>query len=132
MNDEAVRNILDTTSPSQFLIGVFVLVFGTRHILSADNLEKSLGGLVLPVRWMHKKRSEAADEQVAVVARLKKENARLARELSRYHEWSILATKRNRTLESALTASGVDIPPPPFIYLHEFKGDDEEDDDEGD
>ena len=134
MSDEAVRNFLTTASPSQFLIGVLILVFGTRKILSAENVENSLGGLLLPVKWIHKKRDEAAEEHVAAVAKLKQENQRLSREIARYHDWSILATRRNRALESALAANGVDIPPPPFVYLHEFKDSegDEEEDDEGD
>lgn len=126
MEDEAIKDFLTGASPTQFLIGVFVLVFGTRKILSADNVEKSLGGLFLPVQWIHKKRQDAADEQVEVVAKLKKQNKANAAELDRYHSWSVLATKRIRDLESVIAANGIEVPPPPFIYLHEYRGDEED------
>ena len=130
MDDEALRDFLANTSPTQFLIGVFVLVFGTRKILSADNVEKSLGGLFIPVQWLHKKRQDAADEQVAAVATLKKQSLETAAELDRYHSWSVLATKRIRDLESVIAANGIEVPPPPFIYLHEFRGDEEDPEEE--
>ncbi len=126
MEDDAIKDFLTGASPTQFLIGVFVLVFGTRKILSADNVEKSLGGLILPVRWLHKKRQDAADEQVAIVAKLKKQSKANATELDRYHSWSVLATKRIRDLESVIAANGIEVPPPPFIYLHEYRGDEED------
>lgn len=126
MEDEAIKDFLTGASPTQFLIGVFVLVFGTRKILSADNVEKSLGGLFLPVQWIHKKRQDAADEQVEVVAKLKKQYKANAAELDRYHSWSVLATKRIRDLESVIAANGIEVPPPPFIYLHEYRGDEED------
>lgn len=126
MDDEALRDFLTTTSPTQFLIGVFILVFGTRKILSAENVENSLGGLFIPFRWLHHKRQKAADEQVEAVAKLKKHNDHISVELDRYHSWSVLATKRIRDLESVLAANGVEVPPPPFVYLHEFRGDEEE------
>ena len=130
MDDEALRELLSNTSPTQFLVGVFILVFGTRKILSADNVEKSLGGLFLPVKWLHGKRQAAADEQVAVVTKLKKQNRAVSDELDRYHSWSVKATKRIRELESVLAANGVEVPPPPFIYLHEYKGDEEDPEEE--
>lgn len=130
MDDQAIKDFLTGASPTQFLLGVFILVFGTRKILSAENVEKSLGGLILPVRWMHRKRQDAADEQVAVVAKLKERNLEQSIELERYHSWAVSATKRIRDLESALAASGVDVPPPPFIYLHEYKGDEEDPEEE--
>lgn len=130
MDDGAIRDFLTDTSPTQFIIGVFILVFGTRKILSADNIEKSLGGLFIPVRWLHKQRERAADEQVAVVAELKQRYLDASAELSRYHSWSVLATKRIRDLESVIAANGVEVPPPPFIYLHEFRGDEEDPEEE--
>ena len=126
MDDETLLDLLSTTSPTQFLIGVFVLVFGTRKILSTDNVEKSLGGLFIPVKWLHKKRQDAADEQVEAVAKLKKQNKQSAAELDRYHSWSVLATKRIRDLESVIAANDIEVPPPPFIYLHEYRGDEED------
>lgn len=131
MDDVAIRDFLSGSSPAQFVIGVLVLVFGTRKILSSENIEKSLGGLFLPVRWIHKKRQKAADEQVAVVVKLKERNHELASELARYHSWAVLATRRIRNLESVIAANGVEVPPPPFIYLHEFKGDEEDSEEEG-
>lgn len=130
MDEEALRDFFTNASPSQFLIGVAILVFGTRKILSAENLEKSLGGLFLPARWLHKRRQAAADEQVAVVARLKKRNQDQLRELDRYHAWSVLATKRLRDLESVIVASGIEVPPPPFVYLHEFRGEEDSEEEE--
>lgn len=130
MDDGAIRDFLTDTSPTQFIIGVLILVFGTRKILSADNIEKSLGGLFIPVRWLHKQRERAADEQVAVVAELKQRYLDASAELSRYHSWSVLATKRIRDLESVIAANGVEVPPPPFIYLHEFRGDEEDPEEE--
>lgn len=130
MDEEAIRDFLTSTSPTQFIIGVLILVFGTRKILSADNVEKSLGGLILPVRWLYSQRQKAADDQVAAVARLKGQYLEAASELSRYHSWSVLATKRIRELESVIAANGVEVPPPPFVYLHEFKGDEEDPEEE--
>lgn len=129
MNDEAILDWLTGASPAQFAIGVLILVFGTSKILSADNVEKSLGGLLLPVKWIHSKRSKAAEEQVQGVKNLKEENLRINKELDRYHAWSLVAAKRNRDLEAFISASGLEIPPPKFVYLHEFRveeGQDEE------
>lgn len=130
MDEEAIRDFLTSTSPTQFIIGVLILVFGTRKILSADNVEKSLGGLFLPVRWLYNQRQKAADDQVAAVARLKGQYLEAASELSRYHSWSVLATRRIRELESVIAANGVEVPPPPFVYLHEFRGDEEDPEEE--
>lgn len=126
MDDEAILDLLSNTSPIQFLIGVFVLVFGTRKILSTDNVEKSLGGLFIPVKWLHKKRQNAADEQVAAVAKLKQQSLETAAELERYHSWSVYATKRIRDLESVLAANGIEVPPPQFVYLHAYRGEKED------
>ncbi|OIR43197.1 hypothetical protein [Corynebacterium sp. NML120713] len=120
MTEQAIKAWFLDSSPSQFILGVLVLIFGAQKILSAENLEKSLGGLVLPVRWMHKRRQRAAEEEITTVQRLRAEVNRQAAEIARYHEWSIMATRRNQDLESTLTAHGVDIPPPNFVYLHEF------------
>ena len=129
MNDEAILDWLTSATPTQFIIGVVILVFGTSKILSADNVEKSLGGLLLPVKWLHSKRAKAAEKQVQGVKDLKDENLRLNKELGRYHAWSLIAAKRNRDLEAFISANGLDIPPPKFVYLHEFEieeGEDEE------
>lgn len=127
MDDTAIRDLLTGSSTTQFLIGVFVLVFGTQKILSAENLEKSLGGLLVPVKWIHKKRAKAAEEEASVVVRLKKENRQASRELARYHAWSLTAAERIRSLEVFLAANGLESPPPPFIHFHEYEEDDEDD-----
>ena len=130
MDDRAVIDWFVGASPLQFVLGVLVLVFGTQKILSADNVEKSLGGLLIPVKWLHKKRQAAAEREVSVVARLQKENLRLQKELERYHAWSIIATRKHRDMEAVLAANGLEIPPPPFVYLHAFKMDCDSDEEE--
>lgn len=121
MNDGELLNWLTGATPTQFVVGVAVLIFGTQKILSAENVEKSLGGLFLPVKWLHSKRQSAADKSVEAVQSLREENLRINKELNRYHAWSLLATKRNRDLEVFITSQGLDIPPPSFVYLHEFE-----------
>lgn len=128
MDDEALFNWLTGASPTQFILGVAILIFGTQKILSVENVEKSLGGLLLPVKWLHQKRENAADKEVKIVHDLQEENMRLNKELERYHAWSLLAAKRNRDLEVFITSNGLSVPPPNFVYLHEFRleeGDDE-------
>ena len=129
MNDEAILDWLTNASPSQFILGVIVLVFGTSKILSAENVEKSVGGLLLPVRWLHSRREKAAKEEISGIQKLKEDNLRLNKEMDRYHAWAILATKRNRRLEAFIVANNLEVPPPEFVYLHDFKleeGEDEE------
>ena len=127
MNDEAILDWLTNATPVQFAVGVLILVFGTSKILSADNVEKSLGGLLLPVKWIYSKRSKAAEEQVQAVKKLKEENLRINKELGRYHAWSLVAAKRNRDLEAFISANGLEIPPPKFVYLHEFRVEEDQD-----
>lgn len=127
MNDEAMLDWLTSASPSQFILGVIVLVFGTSKILSAENVEKSVGGLLLPVKWLHSRREKAAKEEVRGIQKLKEDNLRLNKEMDRYHAWSILATKRNRRLEAFIAANNLEVPPPEFIYLHDFKLEEDED-----
>lgn len=127
MNDEAILDWLTSASPSQFILGVIILVFGTGKILSAENVEKSLGGLLLPVKWLHNRREKAAEAEINDIQRLKEDNLRLNREMERYHAWALLATKRNRDLEVFITANNMEVPPPEFVYLHEFKLEEDED-----
>jgi len=134
---DAARDWLTGTSSSQFLLGVLVLVFGTQKILSAENVQSSLGGLLLPVKWLHNRRKRAAEEKVAEVAAAKRERVAVEREIQRYHAWAMMTTKRVRELESVIAAHGIDLPPPPFVYLHEFQlpseaRPDEEDDSDDD
>lgn len=130
MDDKAWLDWIGEAGPLQFTFGVIILVFGTQKILSADNLEKSLSGMFLPVKWLHKKRRIAAQREVSAAARLQKENEALQRELSRYHSWSLQATRKWREAESSLAAAGIELEPPAFVYLHKFTGDGEAEDDD--
>lgn len=134
MNEiDSARDWLLGATPSQFLLGVIVLIFGTQKILSAENVEKSLGGLSLPAKWLQRRREAAAEEKIEEVAQLRKTLIEVQEELNRVHKWVLYATKRIRTLDSVLVANGVKIPPPDFLFLHEFgdreSGDEEEEED---
>lgn len=134
MNEiDSARDWLLGATPSQFLLGVIVLIFGTQKILSAENVERSLGGLALPAKWLQRRREAEAEEKIAEVAQLRDALIEVQEELNRVHKWVLYATKRIRTLDSVLVANGVEIPPPDFLFLHEFgdreSGDDEEEED---
>lgn len=120
MTGQQIMEWLTNTSPTQFLLGVAILVFGSKKILSEKNLTESLSGLAVPFRWIHKRMDVAANAEAEATHLLREENARLHREAVISHKWGVFVTKRNRQLELWAAELGLELPPPQFEPYHAF------------
>ena len=137
MTDEKFFFCFTQSSPSQFLIGIAILVFGSRKILSEDNLSESLSGLAWPWRLLKRRRESAAQAEAAEMQELQAEVIRLTREKMRYHRWMIQATQWIQRLDAWSARNGHELPKPDFVHWLDFEmrkepgsGDDDDDDSE--
>ena len=121
LTDSQVWTWLTSSSPSQFLVGVAILVFGSKRVLSEKNVSESLGGLFLPFRWLRSRRERAAEEEASEIELLRAEVSRLAQENNRYHRWAVTVTKRNRVLQLWAAEHGLSLPPPPCVGWSDFE-----------
>ena len=112
---------LSRTTPTQFLIGIAILVFGSKKILSEKNVSESLGGLFIPFRWLRQRREEAADAEAERMARMSKEILKLQREQELLHQWAVEVTRSYRAVQLWAAEKGYTLPPPPFISLASFR-----------
>lgn len=120
MSEQQIVEWITSASPTQFLLGVAILVFGSKKVLSEKNLTESLSGLALPFRWIHRRMDAAANREAEASHILKAENVRLQREATISHRWGVLVTKRNRQLELWAAEHGLELPPPQFEPYQSF------------
>lgn len=102
-----------TSTPLGFSIGVLVLVFGTKAILSEDNVREKLGGLNLVFRWFARRREKAAEEEADERVALQKAN----RDQHRYILW---VTSLVHSWEIWAADHGIVLPAPPFQTITEW------------
>lgn len=134
MTDERIVDWLTQSSPSQFLIGIAILVFGSRKILSEDNVSESLSGLSWPWKVLKRRRESAAQAEASATQELQSEVERLTREKMRYHRWMVQATQWIQRLDAWSAQHGHELPKPDFVHWMDFEnrkepGDDDDDDD---
>lgn len=103
-----------STSPSTFVMGVLALIFGTRKVLSAKNVEESLGGLALPFRWWRERRDKAAADEVSAEIELREMYAD-------QHKYILHLTKWILELQIWAAARGEELPPPEFLPFNEWR-----------
>lgn len=103
-----------SASPSAFILGVLVLIFGTRKVLSAKNVEESLGGLALPFSWLRKHRDRVAEEELKAEIELREMYAD-------QHRYILLLTKWALELQIWAAALGEELPPPEFLPFNEWR-----------
>lgn len=121
MDFDPLVDWLSRASPTQFFIGIAILVFGSKKILSERNVSESLGGLFLPFRWLRQRREEAADAEAARIARMNKEILRLQREQELLHQWAVEVTRSYRAVQLWAAEEGYTLPPPPFVSFASFR-----------
>lgn len=102
------------TSPEiQFLAGVAALVFGSRAVLSEDNLKGKLWGVGALSRWLKGKQERTAQAELNELRELRET-------VALQHEYIVYETARNRSLEIWAANEGYKIPPPEHITLTEW------------
>lgn len=129
MTEERLWEWLTSASPGQFLLGIAILVFGSRQILSEKSLKSSLGGLGLPFKFLRNARENAAEAEANELAFLRGEVKRLNKRVSVYHRWAVSVTEQYHRLELWAAHKGVHLPPPPFTEFHIFESEREVKDD---
>lgn len=137
MTDERFIDWLTQASPAQFLIGVAVLVFGSRQILSEKNVSESLSGLSWPAKVLRRRREQAARDEASQLQALQDDVHRLTLEKMRYHRWMVQATQWIQRLDAWSARQGYELPKPDFVHWLDFEnrkepgsGDDDDDDSE--
>lgn len=134
MTDEKFIDWLTQASPAQFLIGIAILVFGSRQILSEKNLSESLSGLAWPAKVLRRRREQAAQAEASQLQALKDDVHRLTLEKMQYHRWMVQATQWIQRLDAWSARHGYELPKPDFVHWMDFEnrkepGDDDDDDD---
>ncbi|MDU3076417.1 MAG: hypothetical protein E7B29_08895 [Mixta calida] len=120
MNESAVYEWL-TASPSQFVIGVFILVFGTRKILSEDNIKTSLGGVKLIQDWLSRSAKRRAEKELSREAALQEDNDRLYHERRVTHEWKVYVENYVNDIELWFASRGISYPFERFKHFTEWR-----------
>lgn len=118
-----IRPIVDwaaNASPTQFVIGVLILMFGSKKIFSEKNVEESIGGFTLPFKWLQKRRERAAQEEASEALRIKNELEKSLREQRIFHAWAMEVMKVVHGWELWAARQGITLPEPPFRTLAEF------------
>lgn len=128
MGDDQLFTWLTQATPGQFLLGILVLVFGSRQILSEKSVSESFGGLAWPFKVLRRRRERAAKDEASEIEYLRADVARLDSELKRYHRWSVSVTRWVRRLELWAAERGLSLPEPPFVHLSDFESRKEKDD----
>lgn len=103
-----------TTPQGQFVIGVLVLIFGSKAALSEENLKGKLSGLGLLGRWFRQRQQQAAEREVSEVAELRLRNAR-------QHRYIREITQVVRRWEIDAADKGHVLPPPEFMTYTEWE-----------
>lgn len=116
-------------SPTQFFLGVLVLVLGSNKILSEKNVSESFGGILLPLKFLRRRREQAAQDEASELEQLRLEVARQSGLLMKYHRWSVRTTEYMHRLDLWAAEKGLHLPKPPFVHWTEFERGEEEDDD---
>lgn len=129
MSDFNFLDWITTASPSQFFLGVILLVFGSKKIFSEKNVSESLGGIFLPFKVLRKRRAEAAEREAAEIEELRREIADLNRERLKQHRWALAVTEWVMRLELWAAKNHLHLPEPSFIHWVDFEKIKKEDDD---
>lgn len=134
MSEDRFFEWLTQASPSQFFIGIAVLVFGSRQILSEKHVSESLSGLSWPFKVLRQRRERAAKAEAEAERALEADVQRLTRETMKYHRWMVQATDWIRRLDAWAAQNGHDLPKPDFVHWMDFEtrkepgsGDDDDD-----
>lgn len=115
MNEaRSVVEWLTQGSPASFVLGVLALIFGTEKLLSAKNVEESLGGLALPFRWLRKRRDQAALDEAAAEVELQILRAD-------QHKYILHLTRWVYELQIWAAGKGLVLPPPEFELFNEWR-----------
>ena len=104
---------LTQTPQGQFIVGVLVLIFGSRAVLSEENLKGKLSGLTLPGRWLRRRQQRAAEREVT-------ETKRLRNLATRQHRYILWLTSIIRSWEIDAADKGHKFPPPEFLTYLEW------------
>ena len=129
MTPEGIWQWLTQASPTQFFLGVLVLVLGSNKILSEKNVSESFGGILLPIKFLRHRREQAAQDEASELEQLRLEVARQSGLLMKYHRWSVRTTEYMHRLDLWAAEKGLHLPKPPFVHWTEFERGEEEDDD---
>ncbi|WOT03383.1 hypothetical protein [Corynebacterium pyruviciproducens] len=120
MNDGSLVEWI-TASPAQFIVGVFVLVFGTRKVLSEENIRSSLGGVRLLQEWASKSAKRRAEKELSREAALDEDNRRLYRERLVTHEWKVYVEGYVNDIELWFASRGISYPFEKFKHFTEWR-----------
>ena len=121
MSFEPFVEWLSRTTPTQFVIGLAILIFGSKKILSEKNVSESLGGLFIPFRWLRRRREEVADAEALRITRMCEQIRELQREQELLHQWAVEVTRSYRAVQLWAAEKGYTLPPPPFVSLADFR-----------
>lgn len=117
---------LTSTPQGQFVVGVLVLIFGSKAVLSEENIASKLSGLALPARWLRRRQERTAQAEVA-------EKKQLRTIVSRQHRYILWLTSIIRSWEIDAADKGHNFPPPAFLtyleWMEKHHPDDAEDND---
>lgn len=118
-----IRSIIEWVShatPTQFIIGVLILMFGSKKVFSEKNVEESLSGFRLPFKWLQERRERAAREEATEALRIKNDLQQSLREQRMFHAWAMEVMKVVHGWELWAARHGIELPEPPFRTLAEF------------
>lgn len=118
--DELIRWFADTPQ-GQFVVGVLVLVFGSKAVLSEENLKGKLSGLSLPGRWLRRRQQKSAEREVAEICKLREQD-------NLKHRYIVEVTETIRRWEIDAADKGHVLPPPRFRTYTEWLEDQREED----
>lgn len=110
---------LTGTPQGQFLLGVTVLVFGSRAILSEENLKGKLWGIGRVARWWKNRQETAAENELSELRRLRST-------VARQHEYIVWITGVLRVIQIWAAENGLELPKPPFQTYNEWDKEREE------
>lgn len=102
-----------STPQGQFVVGVLILIFGSKAVLSEESLKGKLSGLALPGRWFRRRQQKAAEREVSEIKLLREQTAR-------QHRYIVEVTQQIRVWEIDAADRGHDFPPPKFETFSEW------------
>lgn len=104
---------ITATPQGQFLVGVAILIFGSKAVLSEESLKGKFSGLTLPGRWFRRRQQRAAEREVSEIKQLRERNVR-------QHRYIVEITQQIRVWEIDAADRGHAFPPPAFETFTEW------------